>query len=413
MYKGLKSRLDFKPITTIEKNIRKQINEEIEEGVLTNSQKPPIDSFSLVGIAWILASTNQNDKDSIERAKWIQDYLDKMKERYKGDPLAVEFFDTLLPILDAVVAKISLSRDMALKSIEDENEILNVGLKRLDQIANLGNNMQSIIVRILGAAMGGAVGAFPQISQIVTLSSSSNISHPIISPTIVIGLAIGYGLAELGVQIYKIREEEKIRKKTIKERKKIWDDEFTSETMGASLRLYTEANDFAKKIYNLSTQKFVREIAREFKTIAELYMQRPIIGTRGSDLSQFLQICSDIEYTMSDYIESDYQRRQRFNIFRKQQEKEEKKKLPSEPYKAGFNGLSRFLQEEKVIEPELRRNIMKVRKRRVSLILHGNYSDLPSGIDLAKGTLDKLETTLDKLETTLLAHVLDNTSREQ
>lgn len=356
-------------------------------------KKPPLDSFSLVGVAWILASTNKDDKDSVDRAKWIQDYLDKMKERYKDDPLAIEYFDTLLPILNAVVTKISLSRDMALKSIDDENKIQEVGLKRLDQIANLGGNLQSAIVRILGAAIGGAAGAFPQINNIVTLSSSySNI--PIISPTIIIGLAIGYGVAELALQIYRIRGEEIIRKKTITERKKIWDDEFTSETMGASLRLYTEANNFAIKIYNSPSEKFVREIARDFKTISELYMQRPIIGTRGSDLSYFLQICSDIEYTMSDYIESDFKRRQRFVTFREEQKKEEKKKLPLEPYETGFAGLSKFLEAEKIIEPELRRSIFQVRKRRISLILHGNYSDLPGGIELAKNTLNKLEKTL-------------------
>jgi hypothetical protein len=371
------SELGLNPIIIQEDKIIQQIYEESGSEIENQDRKLPMDAFSIVGIAWALASKNKDDKDSVEFATLVQNYLDRTIEKYNSDPLASRFFQILLPIMDGAIAKISLARNMALKSIDYENERKDAVLKKLDQISSLGSNFQSTVVRILGASLGGAIGAFPQITNIDLLNKS---------PTIIIGIAIGYGLAEAVLQVYRIIEEQRVKTETIEKRKKIWDDEFTSETMVTSLRLYNEATIIANELYKLDSKKFVREIARDFKKIAELFIQRPIIGTRGSDFSHFLQVCSDIEFTMSCFIHDDPDLPLQFTKFRKRQRiQENDNTIQLEPSKSGFGGLTKFLEEKKLIKTkDLRRSIMRIRNRRISIIQNANYSGLSDEIKSAE-----------------------------
>lgn len=350
---------------------------------------PPITPFSLVGMAWALAS-----KEDGNNSKSAQDYLLNLIKNYEKDLDAQKFFKEIMPILYGVVAKLSYAREQATASFNRIEDIKKNQLNGLEQLSGLGTSLQGIISRTVGVVAGGSIGFLSSFGQ------SDQISVPI---STLLGIAIGYGVIEISLQIYKIVEGRRIIKTKWSSKEATWDREFTLETHRASLLLYRKAGKAIGKIYKKQRNR-VRHESKDFQMMTEMFMQKPSIEhSSAAQVIDFLRVCTEIEWQMAEFINMDNKLKQKFASSKNPEHPEK-----VDPFFSGFKGLSSFLLSEKIIDDDLYANILKIRKRRIKLFFHDDYrgfdiesektstDDQKNTILLAPKVLDSIITTLEK-----------------
>jgi len=369
--------IEFSAKETTPENSNQEIiveeKEPISKSVISESE-PPITPFGLVGVAWALAS-----KEDANNSQSAQKYIVDLIKKYEQDEKAKQFFKGIMPILYGVIAKLAYARKQATGSFERIEDIKKNQLNGLEQISSLGSSLQGIISRIVGVAAGGSIGFLTSFGQ----------DEPTIVPiSTLLGVAIGYGVIEITLQIYKVLEGRRIIEKKWSSKEATWDREFTLETHRASLLLYREAGKAIQKIYNKRRTRVRRE-SKEFQKMTEMFMQKPSIEhSSAAKVIDFLRTCTEIEWQMAEFINTFDDLKIRFG---KLKNPDNPKKV--EPFERGFRGLSSFLLSEKILDDELYDQIMKIRKRRIKLFFHDDYSGFD--IKLKKKTKDSEQNVID------------------
>jgi hypothetical protein len=366
------------------------------EELMLLKKLPPLDAFGLVGLAWTLASKS----DQNGNASFAHDYLKDLIKTYKDDVNAVKFFNALMPVFFGVVSKLSAARDRALSSFEKVDDLKKTQLEKLDRISGLGTSVQGVITRSLGVIAGGAVGFLR------STDSGGTISVP---SSVLLGIVAGYVIMEISLQIYKAIETKRIKYNTWTDKEKAWDREFTMEAHRATLLLYRETGSIINEVYGQRKQK-IREISRDFQKMIEMFMQRPTSEeSSASRLGVFLHTSGEIEFIMAEFINSNRKLKDDFQEYEAKEEDTDKR---ADPFTCGLKGLSIYLRKRNLIEENLLRDILKVRKRRIRLVYHTDYSgfdDKPlrknsstespmeeDPISYAKRVHDSLKDVLDK-----------------
>jgi hypothetical protein len=346
---------------------------------------------AVVGLAWVLASK----QDGNNYDKLVEDYLNRIiNENCKNRPAIL---NTLLPRLYAVSAKIATQRIRAFDSFKRIDELKENRLKHIEQISELGSSAKGIFSRIIGITAGGAAGA---------IAAAYNSTKPItaVNPEILLGIAAGYGAVELLLWCYKLTETNRTIKFYSNEKKKIWDGEFTSETHLASIKLYAEALDLIKQYYSSSKIK-VRDKARDFQKMTQLFMERPILEKGSiSILTEFFDDTFIIEDKIRKFV-SEYFRLE-FKYFSEKQNKYKGKDASSNPKKRGLKVLSDFLKDITIenkpfIDDTLHNCIEEIRDKRKEIINYANYNDLEYCKCLAEETRKNIELKIRDTEKAL------------
>ena len=320
-----------------------------------NKSEPPISPFALVGMAWALAS-----KEDPNNSQSAQNHIQKLIQQYENDKKAKKFFREIIPVLYGVVAKLAYARKQAATSFNRIEDIKKNQLDGLEQLSGLGSSLQGIISRIVGVAAGGSIGFLTSSGQ------GEQISVPIGT---LLGIAIGYGVIEISLQIYKVVEGRKIIQRKWSSKEATWDREFTLETHRASLLLYREAGKAIQKIYKKQRTR-VRQESKDFQMMTEMFMQKPSIEhSSAAKVIEFLRTCTELEWQMAEFINNNNKLKLKFGELHNP----ENPKMV-EPFLRGFRGLASFLLTENILSNDLFEQIMKIRKRRIKLFYHDDYS---------------------------------------
>lgn len=356
--------------------------------------KPSLTPISLVGIAWALAS--RNNENEIKCAEWTQAYLNDLIQN-STDEKHKRFFNAVIPLLQGVVAKISLTRTNALKENNFLNKMEKTRIEEIDSIANIGMNFRNSISKGIGI-LGSMIGA----SGFAALSIINN-NGLAIFPITILGLFIGFAVEYL-IQHFSWKNKKKILQDIYDNKKNKWDENFILVTSNTMLRFYRQTVDIVKDIFEIEYENRTRDLARDFWIMTELFLQKPLQEGQASELPSFIQACSGIEYEMARFINTTFSSDE-FRLFRKKEksirEKENKRKeetLPEDPYRSGFEGLSGFLANKNIIDEELLDDIMSLREKRVRIIHYADYDELTWWVKKVKATKQDLIKVLDEKE---------------
>lgn len=180
--------------------------------------QPPLTPISLVGIAWALAS--RNNETEIKCAEWTQAYVNGLIQNNKNEKHQL-FFNTVIPLLQGVVAKISLTRTNALRENAFLNKMEKARIEEIDSVANLGIDFRTSIsngIGVLGSLIGGFGFATLFVSNPIFATKPEGIL-----PITILGVVIGYAF-DYYIQKYRWKNKRKTFEYIYQDKKKKWDE---------------------------------------------------------------------------------------------------------------------------------------------------------------------------------------------
>jgi hypothetical protein len=339
----------------------------------------PMDAIGFVGLAWTLSDSDSED------VKWARSYLEKLLMDYAKDENAVDLLRALIPEVQGVAAKIKTARLTIKEDMRKYDEIKEAKIHGIEDLLGVGKGELATITRLLEIGAGGALGGF---TSLITGNNTNDWSP---YAYVLLGILVGYTATELIMRLYKIKKVPMLLEHYRNKKENDWDKYFIAETHSASVKLYNDASEKIKELYEEYDPR-TRRISDDHQRMTRMFMERSMLKFGGivDYYLEALLYCSRIENEFIEFIE-DKKFTEEFKLYREEQGKDKQ----TDPNNCGFRSLARFLLSKQiVVDKEILDAISWLRDKRKDIVERIIYEEMKNMADFrnkAKDVFEKID----------------------